>query len=172
MEYGNSNNLGPATVNALLGAVVGEKVGSVLIETITTTDLLGFSDEVPTLGYDVAVEIGAMFEGPARSPQELLERISTLIPDPTQETEQETLIEKFKRHDMFKKQTDDVTVKCPAVHQTGVIFDEWGRRLAKDEVYRRKFLSLVTLGDDKFVLKYEPQVNARNRNGKKGKKRR
>ncbi len=103
MEFGNSHNFGPATLNVLLGAVMGEKVTDVLPVTTQKIDPFGFSEDEPTVGYDLAVEIGVMFKEPAKNPQELLERVMILVPEPNTETTKETLDEKFKRHDAFKK---------------------------------------------------------------------
>lgn len=140
----NSGVFANALTNALLGAVMGNQVEGVLTTTTTRYDIDGTQYSNPTIAYDVAMEVGKRFSDPVKSPNELLERFRSLIPNPNNPAEPANkLIGLFVRLNTFDKPDSGGVRHCPAVHLTSVMVDLWGEKLAKDEAYQKRFLQAV-----------------------------
>lgn len=140
----NTKFITRAITHVFLGAVVGSNISEVLSRTTPFTRngkvILGI-----TIAYDVALEIGKRFGTTASSPQELLDRVQRLIPDPDAESTQSDikLMSLFVKYHTFDNPDPSKPVRCPAVRLSRTFLDVWGRHLANDEAYQQRFLAAV-----------------------------
>lgn len=145
LKEANDRVAGTAITNALLGALLGRDVQKVLDRNEIASTLKDKIIHRRTIAYAVALEIGDRFGTPARSPEELLERLQNLLPnsdDPFSGSES-TLQDLFIKHRTFDTHISGVTVRCPAIHTTGVMLGEWGRQLATNNVYKKRFIDSI-----------------------------
>lgn len=123
---------------ALIGAIAGTRTDEVVHARTAFSD----GDDGVTIGRDVAIEIGKRFGSIPGSPEELLARIESLVPDSDQ-TEGLTLYELFLKDNTFVSPYSDV--RCPAIHLTKIMLREWAKHLAVDKRYKHRFLESVQI---------------------------
>lgn len=153
IETNNAPFITTALAHSLTGLVIGGKVD----ECNRSRDLKYIDEDrldrkIPrdTIGKAVAHELGQRFPDPPRDPEELLARMQEVIPAPgSGRQSKETLFGLLKMYNTFDMEKPDrgIISRCPAIHLTGMILNEWGKYLATDQTYQQRFIKSVTRDD-------------------------
>lgn len=94
----------------------------------------------PVLNTSFLGAIKDIFPKPAGSPEEYMDRVKTLVPNPhSRHDKDKTLLTNMIDHGAFRKPG----LKCPAISLTRTILDQWGEMLDIDDKYRDRFRSTV-----------------------------
>ncbi len=91
---------------------------------------------------DFVVSIGNRYPGRAKTPDEFIERVRELIPNPdTEDPRAEgTLIHALIAHEVFGSSKR----RCPAIPFVRSMLEQWGRQLDTDEAYRERLKQTLT----------------------------
>lgn len=146
LKEANSRVAGTAILNALLGAVMGDDIHKVIDRKEIAEGLKHRIFHKKSLAYDVALEIGSRFGGVVGNPEELFVRMQSLIPDPDNPLPRTdpTLQELFLKKNTFDTHYSRGILRCPAIHVTSMMLQEWGRQLGTNTRYKERFIKTIT----------------------------
>jgi len=90
--------------------------------------------------------IADRYPEPARTADVFFERVKELIPNPDEKrvSDAPTLFELLNSHHAFDGMIPHAQGGCPGIPLTGIILEQWGRQLATDPVYQKRFLTTLT----------------------------